>query len=170
MLRPLADVDDAPALAAKAEARLSEPPPDGIELRWNAGLRYVGQGFEVEVDARDPTDVETLAVRFHDAHEAEYGFALRGAPVEWVELRVAWEVPAPTWRFPEPTGPARTASVRMFERSGEVEADLVSRAGLRAGGVVEGPAVVVDPDATAYIPSGWRGQVEPGAVLRVRRC
>ena len=171
VLMPLASVGEPTGFAAEARARLPGPPPPGIPLRWSAGLRYLGQGFEVEVEVSDPHDVADLAARFHEAHAAEYGFALPEAPVEWVELRAAWEVPATPWQFPEPVAPRREdGRVRLRERTGEVEASLVNRDTLRPGDVVEGPAVVVDPDATAYLASGWQARVDVGGALRVTRC
>ncbi len=75
-------------------------------------MRYLGQGFEVEIPVDDPGDTVELGKRFHRAHEHEYGFSMPTAPVEWVELRVAWEIPAPPWGFSEETKTA-TAQPRQ---------------------------------------------------------
>ncbi|MFQ5408439.1 MAG: hydantoinase/oxoprolinase family protein, partial [Anaerolineales bacterium] len=101
VLRPLAQVtpEQAASLFEQAFAGLSQTPPSMARILHMAALRYLGQGFEVEVAVDEPRDVSALAERFHKAHEHEYGFSLPDAPVEWVELRVAWEVPADTWRF-----------------------------------------------------------------------
>jgi N-methylhydantoinase A len=176
VLRPVdaltrADIDD---LKARAVHTLSAAPPPGVELCWSGALRYVGQGFEVEVSVDPAEDIDAVAERFHRAHEAEYGFALPHAPVEWVELRVFWVRPSTSWAFPAPTGSPNDGVCRLWERGRDggppqaIEAPLVQRSGLAPGRLLQGPAVVVAPDSTAYVPRGWRAEAVAGGYLRVR--
>ncbi|MGK7311803.1 MAG: hydantoinase/oxoprolinase family protein, partial [Candidatus Longimicrobiales bacterium M2_2A_002] len=60
-----------------------------------ADVRYRGQSFELRVPADDWVDA------FHAAHEARYGFARRGAPVELVTARV--EAVGPAAAAPAPS-------------------------------------------------------------------
>jgi N-methylhydantoinase A len=184
VLRPLRelDADDAVSFFRRAEQMLPQAPENigsrAVAMRRTAALRYLGQGFEVEVDVKDPSDLQDLAARFHDAHELEYGFALRRAPVEWVELRSSWEVAAPDWTFPAsaPGGLDERRRTPLWElqkeegtlRPVEVQALTMSRRALDLGDRLPGPAILLETDATIYIPGGWQAQVVEGGYLRIR--
>ena len=78
-----------------------------LPAEGEADLRYAGQSFELTVPlGPDP------AAAFHRAHEARYGYADRGRPVELVAVRTAEVTPGPELRLPsaeplEARGPAR---------------------------------------------------------------
>ncbi|MFN2195607.1 MAG: hydantoinase/oxoprolinase family protein, partial [Anaerolineales bacterium] len=93
VLRPLDEVlpEQSRAYFDLANQNLPARPPEGAAMYYRAALRYLGQGFEVEVQIDRPEDLDEMKRRFHAAHEHEYGFNMPDAPVEWVELRVAWE-------------------------------------------------------------------------------
>lgn len=102
---------------------------------------------------------------------------MKNSPIEWVELRVAWEQPSPAWNFSfeaaVETPPERR--VLVYERSpGETtyrasEACLFERRLLPIAFQVGGPAVITERDATIYVPSGWFAQVVENGYLRIRR-
>jgi N-methylhydantoinase A len=73
---------------------------------------------------------EELADAFHRAHEARYGYADRGRPIELVAVRTAEVRPAPPLELPPP--PAEPLCV-------------------------EGPAVLALEGATCFIAPGWVG-------------
>ncbi|MCX8061692.1 MAG: hydantoinase/oxoprolinase family protein [Anaerolineales bacterium] len=179
VLRLLREVDptEAESLFRQTTKKLSTQPPAGAKLMRTAAMRYLGQGFEVEVPVDEPVDLEQLEQRFHLAHEHEYGFSMKNSPVEWVELRVAWEQPSPTWSFTF-DGTLKTPPERrvlVYERlPGESifqanEARLLERRLLPANFQVAGPAVITERDATIYIPSGWFAQVVENGYIRIRR-
>jgi len=99
-----------------------------------ADLRYVGQSFELTV----PLGAE-LAARFHDAHEARYGYADRDRAIELVAVRTSEVTPAP-----------------------KVVVDGPERAALGA------QALELD-GATAWVPEGWAGITDPHGTLVLRR-
>lgn len=183
VLRPLAEVstDDSAAFFERAFQNLSAPPPGEAQLLRTAALRYLGQGFEVEIPVDDPGDVEALAARFHLAHEHEYGFSMPQAPIEWVELRVAWEIPAAEWRFGDETETGEEkveqAPVWEFVQAGEqADTEVVQktaavfrRENLAPDEKINGPAIVMEKDATTYIPSGWNAYAAAGGFLRIRK-
>ena len=100
-----------------------------------------------------------------------------GAAVEWVELRVAWEIPAPTWTFPESVGNGvqQSRQVTLWETHGSegeptaVNADAYDRSDLPLDFQFEGPAIVIEEDATTYIPSGWIAHTAKGGYIRIRK-
>jgi hypothetical protein len=102
------------------------------------------------------------------------------SPVEWVELRVAWEIPAAEWTFSglttggdQPPGLMEIWEYRTDPDGGEemhpmqVTARLYHRENLHADSVIEGPCVVVETDATTYIPTGWVGRSTADGYLRI---
>lgn len=180
VLRPLSDVTPEQSIAyfRDAEGGLSASPPDGAQVLRTAAMRYLGQGFEVEIGVEDPADVAEMERRFHAAHEHEYGFAMPGSPVEWVELRVAWEIAAPEWAFLESAGATRETGVQVemweysqmggMRRPVKVWARSLNRDVLPIGTELDGPVIVLEKDATTYIPTGWKGQVVEGGYLRLK--
>ncbi|MFZ5809630.1 MAG: hydantoinase/oxoprolinase family protein [Chloroflexota bacterium] len=161
----------------QAAQKLSTRPPQGAQLLRIASLRYLGQGFEVDVNVQEPLDLARLAEDFHAAHEHEYGFSMKGSAVEWVELRVAWEMPVEEWGFPASGEPPadQPRFTPLYERtlqSNEIQrvtAALHERRKLPSQAVIPGAAVIVEKDATIYIPSGWTGQLTDNGYLRIRR-
>jgi N-methylhydantoinase A/oxoprolinase/acetone carboxylase beta subunit len=105
-----------------------------------------------------------------------------GAPVEWVELRVAWEIPAPAWTFQEETtarnGSPRQAPLWEYQLAEgpaqtvtpvSVNAQVFERSQLSLGARLQGPAIVLENDATTCIPTGWTAQTTRGGYLRIRK-
>lgn len=168
---------EAEQLYAQAQKKLSVQPPEGARLLRIASLRYLGQGFEVDVPVNDRSDLSQLAADFHTAHEHEYGFCMMNSPIEWVELRVAWEMPCDEWSFPPPLAgkPPEARPIILYERTEgrggfqRVSARLYERRYLSDLSVLAGPAVVVEKDATIYIPSGWTASLTSNGYLRIRR-
>jgi len=62
--------------------------PDKVQFRRFADVRYLGQGFELNValKSENTTPIE-ICDRFHAAHEGRYGHAFRHQTVELVNLR-----------------------------------------------------------------------------------
>lgn len=164
----------------KAITALSAAPPRGAKILKIAALRYLGQGFEVEINVDDPSDLDSLGKQFHDAHEHEYGFSMPEAPVEWVELRVVWEVPAEAWNFPvpDPQEEVSFSQVTLWElrpdkNSGQstpiaTQAKMYQRIVLPGGTELIGPAIIMEDDATSYVPTGWKANVTHNGYLRIK--
>jgi len=110
-------------------AAAGELPSEG-----EADLRYAGQSFELTVPLGP-----RLAERFHQAHDARYGYAERTRAIELVAVRTAEVAAAPPVSV---EGPA-----------------LVTR----------GPEVLELDGATAWIPDGWEGATDPYGTLILRR-
>jgi N-methylhydantoinase A len=98
-----------------------------------ADLRYDGQSFELTV----PLGPD-LADRFHEAHEARYGYADRERALELVAVRTADVRPAPRVVV---SGPAVSS---------------------------RGPEVLELDGATAWIPQGWAGETDSHGTLVLR--
>src|SRR5262249_32921705 len=95
--RPVAELEDADVrtvLDALEEegAALREREGIGPEERYSArsaDMRYVGQEYTVNVPLGREISLEEIDSAFHDAHRVRYGHSTPGAPVEFVNLRLA---------------------------------------------------------------------------------
>ena len=76
---------------ARATLAAEGIPADKTQLRATFDVRYIGQFHEVEVPVRSSlsaSDLDAAALRFHNLHETLYGYAMPGAPLEMINLRV----------------------------------------------------------------------------------
>lgn len=139
----------------------------GADLRFDlvAEMRFVGQAFEVPVEL--PIDElpaltgARLRELFGNAHQKLFFFGAEGdKPIEFVSFRLG--LTAPLREIPllaEPEGqrlmPRR---IPIFDNRRQHEASLASRADLRVGVAIEGPALLDDPTSTLFVPIGWQAQ------------
>ncbi|HEX2317004.1 MAG TPA: hydantoinase/oxoprolinase family protein, partial [Thermomonospora sp.] len=167
-----------------AEALRREGFPDDRHRRVrSADLRYYGQAFEVRVAAPDgPVDDAFRAEvvrRFHDAHEALYGYCHRDDerrhPVEWVNLRVSGVGPIVRPRLDKhPPGDGDPSRARTGSRPVRFEdwADtpVYRRDLLAPGDVLRGPAVIEEFGSTVPLHPGFQARVDPYGSLVVTRA
>ena len=163
--------------------------PAAQRLIRTADLRYFGQAFEVRVPvAGGPggdlpfgaAQADAVAIAFHDAHRALYGYDFTGDArqhVEWVNLRVTGVGPiarpdVPRLR-PGDGSPARarTGSRPVCFGRGEdfVSASIYARSALAAGDVIAGPAVIEEYGATVPLHPGFTAVVDEQGNLRISR-
>ncbi len=128
-------------------------------------LRYQGQSFELSVETGPEPSRDELLSAFAEAHERRYGFAVSGAPVELVAIRLAIEDAAPEPKLAAGAGEFTEGSRRV--RFGDEWHDaLVGRGEPAAGAAFEGPAVLEMPESTLVLPPGWTASVdEHGSVI-----
>jgi N-methylhydantoinase A len=147
----------------------------GRRVERLADLRYRHQGFELTVPWPEPgLAVAPLVARFHARHRQLYTYAIEGAPVEIVTLRV--RAAGRVRRFALPRLPRRRAAERrpadrrpvFFAGAGWVDCARLDRDALPAGAVVAGPAVVEQLDATTVIAPGQRAAVDAYGNLVLR--
>jgi N-methylhydantoinase A len=145
-----------------AERMLADrvPPGEAQTLR-SADVRYVGQGYTLEIEFPDELDgdaIEAVAAAFHEAHARVYGHAKPGAGVELVNLRVVQ-----SWALPElrlETGAAdehgeiSSRQVYFEEAGGFVDTPVYPRSQLVVGQDCVGPAIVEQRDTTLVVYPG----------------
>ncbi len=144
-----------------------------------ADLRYAKQGFEVTVDFLQ-TEVTTASVQqlidaFHQRHEQLYTYAAHDTPVEIVNLRLRAVGQMDKLALPrieavaEATipNPEHTRQV-YFSDLGLTKTPVFLRHTLRAGHVIDGPAVVEQLDATTVIYPGHQAVVDAYGNLLMR--
>ena len=126
-------------------------------------MRYAGQSYEIAVPL--PGDAGDVAAAFHERHRQRYGHADPRRAVEIVNLRL--RVSAPGQRITleplpaRPGGPERAIVLRTRQWYGRWhEAPVYDRALLAVGDRLEGPAVIVQMDATTALSPGWVARVD----------
>jgi N-methylhydantoinase A len=167
---------------AEGEARLERDgvPRDDRRMLRSADLRYHGQSFELPVTvppgSLSAADVERLRDEFHAMHERAYGYAAHDDPVELVNVRLAaiGVTPKPR-RAPLPEGGSSAAPAVKgrrdvwFAEAGGVRPTLVlDRGKLLRGNVIDGPAIIEEPDASTLVHPGWTATVDEHANLVLR--
>ena len=127
----------------------------------SADLRYVGQGFELNVAAG-----VGMLEEFHCAHEKRYGYANRELAVEVVNVRVrltarsgAIELPRQMKREGDGSQ-ARVKTRAMWFEGTWRECWLYDRDLLVAGDVFEGPAMVTEYSSTTVLPPRCMASVD----------
>ncbi len=146
-----------------------------IDLVRALDLRYIGQAYELTMEVDDflqgDLPIEALAERFRNLHRRSYGHAT-GEPVEIVNYRVAATVPSRVNEvFSSPftsQGPIVDKG-RVYGEGTWMEAGFYDRVSLPADYVIDGPAVVEEDTATAYIPRGWVGEVDKAGNIHLTR-
>jgi N-methylhydantoinase A len=143
-----------------------------------AELRYVGQTYEVPVDA--PADltargaIDALQAAFHVEHASRYGVSDVDSPVALVNLRVTAvsTTDKPPIRRVSATRPTVAAARRQvyFPDGGWQDAPIYQRRDLPAGWTLGGPAIVEQHGSTIVIPSDWVVTVDGAGNLIATRA
>jgi N-methylhydantoinase A len=133
--------------------------------RYVAAMRYLGQGFEVEVplagDELDGEDRAPLRDAFEHAYRGQFGRVEGGMPVEIVSWRVVVSGPDPrvdlvAGRPPVAEGEAHRGQRPVYfgPETGFVAAAVYDRYRLRPGSRFDGPAVFEERESTTVVPPG----------------
>jgi len=141
-------------------------------------VRYAAQEYTLTVpltDASEPDTpgfIKTLAQRFAELHQARYGHANLGAPIELVTLRTTANgdlgQPAPQ-KWPPASAPDFPHEIRQVVFGGvRCDAILVRRDDLFVGHTFAGPAVVLEDTATTVVPPGYTVAVDDIGSLIIR--
>jgi N-methylhydantoinase A len=150
--------------AARASLRAEGVPAADADLRRSAGLRYLGQSWELHVDLpREVDTIERLTAAFAEVHDRRFGHRSGGA-VEIVNFRLAaiGRVPKPELRRLE-TRPANT-DTRIGTRKirfgdGFLPTPVLLRERLTAGEIVACPAAIEESGSLTLVSPGWSATV-----------
>ncbi len=143
-----------------------------IDVVYELDMHYLGQThtvavpLPVEADARGVNE-ELVRKAFEAAYSASFSRLLPGLAVRIVSLRVAAIGRRPKFDFavfaPEASASleeAKTGARQVWFPGGFRETGVWSRLALPAGAVIEGPAILEQPDATTVIEPGHVGRVD----------
>lgn len=167
-------------MIAEAETVVRGGAPEGdLEIQRTAFMRYKGQGHEIEIRLPDRAlreeDRAGLLTRFETEYCAQYSRPVPGMVVEilnWA-VRVASRNDRTDRGKTIPRGGAGRAPSRtkiLCERTGKpVECDVFQRAEFHNGVTISGPAVIVEPQTTTLVGSGFDASVDRHGNLRLER-
>mgnify|MGYP001479622648 FL=1 len=152
-----------------------------VTVQYSAMMRYVGQGYEVEVPIEEITikngDVTAVAECFAESYQRRFGRTEK-MPPETVTWRVVVSGPRPplieavrhsTGKAAKELGEAKHRPVWFGDRVGFVDTPVYARTPLRSGTSIEGPAVIEETESTLIIPPDFRGTMDTALNLIVEK-
>lgn len=160
---------------------------DSIIVNTFVSCRYVGQNYEQEIrtyrghvdqtfelavslDPQRDDFLTTLAAAFHRTHEASYGYSMQDQAIESVYLGATAMIPGTPVPLQPYHGGGERRSRRICGDGGTwQEAEIVDRSLLVPGDVLEGPAVIVEPTSTTYVPEQFRAELDRDHCLLLRK-
>jgi N-methylhydantoinase A len=168
------------AMIAEAAAVVEAGAPGAPrETARSAFMRYRGQGHEIEIALPDQplahADIIRMTGLFEAAYRAQF---VRSVPGMTIEI-LNWAVRVSTLPRPVEAPPAARSSrsrkpegrrtIRCDATGAPVEAAVYNRAALRPGDSLSGPALVVEPQTTTLVSSGFACRVDGGGNLILTR-
>ncbi len=166
IVRPLAELSGEELATVErelAEFASAELGGDPATLTTTAAyeLRYVGQAFELSVQAPR----EQLAEAFAAAHEKRFGFTEPNGQVELVTVRVSVASEAPAGDAAPTLTETDGRDVRTAWFAGvALEATVVPGAPAE-GETIDGPLLIEQEQSTIVVPPGWRASAAGGDVV-----
>jgi N-methylhydantoinase A len=121
-----------------------------IHFERSADLRYLGQGFELNLRFSP-----ALLKQFHTAHQARYGYSHPERAVELVTLRLRARIkasPTPVGTFASNAREAKSEKRAVWFAGRAINTSIFDRQDLRQGRKYRGPAIVTEYSATSVIP------------------
>ena len=179
--RPLAELDDSEvaggyrALRDEADALLEreDVAPGNRYFQRSADMRYVGQEYTVNVSVAEESSLQEIDGSFHEAHRVRYGHSTPGAPVEFVNLRIAAMGRIGTTVTAQ--GASGDGSDPMLGRRsvvfGGVEHDtsVLLRDRMAPGHTYNGPVVIEEDSSTTVVPPGHRARIDEHGNMLITR-
>jgi N-methylhydantoinase A len=176
------------ALFSQMEAQLRErlDPGTTVAFQRSFDAHLVGQSWEtpfvpVPAGTIDPAAIATMTSAFHDTYESRSGNRFEAMPVQGVTFRVRAVLDTPKVSYPElpgrgdePLAPVRTVTLRYIgdpdtDGDGGQAAQVYDRTALRAGDVLEGPAIVHEDLSVTHVGAGQRAVVGHYGELIIRK-
>jgi N-methylhydantoinase A/oxoprolinase/acetone carboxylase beta subunit len=148
-----------------------------VVLERSLDCRYLGQSYEIDVPFRSArTAGRAFLEAFHSRHEKLYSYRHDKRPVEIVHLRI--KAVAVTPKIPlvkergssalDPRAVVRKQAIFYGRRA--QEGAVVDRSRLRPGNELPGPALVIDPGSTTFLPPGYAAKVDGHFHLVIRKA
>ncbi|MEN8041914.1 MAG: hydantoinase/oxoprolinase family protein, partial [Actinomycetota bacterium] len=142
-----------------------------IDVSFSVDVRYLGQAHEINVAWDRSEGLVDVRKRFDRAHRAKNGFERPDDAVEIVAVRgVGLADPALTiedvvhW---VPSAERSDTRREVVSDIGPVSSLVVDRAALRAGDILEGPAIIEETEATTYLAPGETAEVHMSGAIEV---
>lgn len=158
-------------------------PEAAITVQYGAMMRYVGQGYEVEVPVEEAAirsgDTAAIEASFSDSYKQRFG-RTEQMPPETMTWRVVVSGPRPplldaikgdaeATRADESDAARGQRRVWFGIEDGYVDTPVLDRNQLTPGTRITGPAVLEEVESTLILPPDFIGEVDAGLNLIVTR-
>jgi N-methylhydantoinase A len=156
-----------------------------IDIVYELDMHYMGQTHTIAVplpvtlnDGATGISAETIRAAFENAYRASFSRLLPGIAMRIVTLRTAAIGRRPSFdlaALAPPSGATRESAARgtrpIWFGTGWQDARIWSRLDLPIGAILEGPAVLEQPDATTIVDPGLTARVDTlGNVILERKA
>lgn len=136
---------------------------DAIALERSAGMRYLGQSWELAVDVPTARSVNDLVQAFAEVHDRRFGHR-SGGTVEIVSFRIAatGKVAKPHLARLTPKPPSAWAKLGVRDVYFDAafrSCPVLARDFLVFDEKINGPAIIEESGATTVVPPGWSARV-----------
>jgi N-methylhydantoinase A/oxoprolinase/acetone carboxylase beta subunit len=148
-----------------------------LVLERSLDCRYLGQSYEIDVPFRKARTPEAAFLEsFHRRHKRLYSYRHDERPVEIVNVRI--KAVAVTPKIPLKRAPLSKAldpqallrRQRIHTGRAVREGVVYDRSRLGAGNAIAGPALVIDPESTTFLPPGYTARVDRTLDLVIRKA
>ena len=172
------NIEDLNDVYEKLEAEsLSAIMAEGIEetkvtFYRSGDMRYQGQEYSINVPVTG-ADIGPIADEFHAAHNRRYGHSSPGAPIEFVNLRLAAFGGLHKYSHASATDSAASDPVigeREIVFDGTTHATpIVARERLATSYTASGPLIIEEKSATTVVPPDWNVVVDQQGSIILRQ-
>ena len=152
---------EALAQTARAEVEAQGVEAKEISVRISARLRYAGSDTALEVGFAQAAKMRR---EFEKAHQGRFGFVDKTKPIVFESLHA--EAHGGGAAFAEKPGAVAEAPLvvprqrtSIYLHGEKREAKVYVRDDLPLGALVDGPALIIEPNQTIVVETGWRAEI-----------
>ena len=145
---------------------------DRMSFQRHVDMRYLGQWRAMSIDVgTNIVSLDAAVALFHEEHGREHNYSRPDAPVEIYRLTVTAIGKTPKAEFAQHERdssaaiPVTKRDVVFDETPKAVMTPVYDRDKLKAGMVVEGPAIIEQLDSTILVPPGFKAEVDPSLTI-----
>jgi N-methylhydantoinase A len=183
ILKRLDDIPDAlfeetwTLMTKEAISNIERATTEDITARISASrsvdARYLGQGYELEIQIPAQFNRVNLRELFEQKHEAVYGYCHAGEPLEITALRltvtVAIDKPILGCRASGDLRTGKETHRNVWFNEQWYDTSVLSRNNLPTFQPISGPAIIEEYDSTTVVPPGWKCTKEQHNCLLLER-
>ena len=152
---------------------VTEDGPPTVAYFRSLDLRYLGQGFELEVQVPRAFNRLDLRERFEQQHEVAYGYRHIGEPLEVTALRLtvtrAIAKPNLTLLRTSTKRAGQEVHRRVWFNDDWYDARVLWRDSLPTQESVDGPTIIEEYDSTTVVPPDWNCRTANSSCLVMKR-
>ena len=140
----------------------------------SADVRYLGQGYELEIPSSTPFDRDQFEEAFSRKHEMVYGYRHEGEPLEVTAIRLTVLIPVTKPSLGSlsksvPTGSEPEGYRKVWFENDWRESPVYWRERIPIDATLMGPAIIEEYDSTVVLPPGWECSRQQSDCLVLKR-